>query len=151
MLLVRAHKDVDTPEVRVISDGEKGFVAVCNEEMSSVSHLLDKRHKREAIRKLKGGREASKAYEQCFKARTVQEIESIKSKMSPIGRATLEKHADATLFPCVKGGFHGFECGPYIESFNHQLSENGIRDVDAPLQAREYMEMVTRTFAEKKS
>jgi len=149
--VVRAHKDANSPKVRAISDGEKGFVSVLNEIMSLASQLLDKGHKRDALRKLKGGREASKAYDQCFQARTVQEIESIKSKMSPVARATLEKNADANLFPCVKGGFFGFECGPYIESFNKQLSEHGIRDLHAPLQAREFMEMVCKTFAERKA
>jgi hypothetical protein len=55
------------------------------------------------------------------------------------------------LFPCVRGGFYGIEKGSHIESFNHQLGINGIRNVFTPLQAHDFMEMAKRKFEEDKA
>jgi hypothetical protein len=148
---LRAHTGINSASVRIITDGEKGFPGVIEKEVPLATQMLDKRHKKEALRKLPGGKEAATAYEKCFEAKTPAEINAIKMSMTPGARDILEKVPDENLFPCVRGGFYGIEKGAHVESFNNQLGLNGIRSVAAPLQARDFMEMAKRKFEEDKA
>ena len=86
--IVRAHEGINRTNVRIITDGEKGFPGVIQNEVPLATQILDKRHKKEALRKLPGGKEAATAYEKCFEAKTPAEVDIIKNAMNPEARKT---------------------------------------------------------------
>ena len=108
-----------------ISDHDKGGEEAFPESFQHASSMLDYLHRYKAIMK-GGGKEAAQFYERCHRARSPEELASIKSEMPPATAELLSKVDDARQYPVAMpngGNNTGITSSSYSESFNNCIAE----------------------------